>query len=69
MRLDGRHTIESIVETLRRISATNIDQNLWLFDFADKVTDDMNSAFSTDFGRKVMTLNEIRKNIGESKKI
>ena len=69
LRLDGRHTIESIVETLRRISATNIDQNLWLFDFADKVTDDMNSAFSTDFGKKVMTLNEIRKNIGESKKI
>ena len=68
MRLGGKYTIETIVETLRKISASNIDQNLWLFDFADEVTDSMNIVFGTDFGRKIMNLKEIKKNIGETKK-
>jgi len=36
-------------------------QNHWLFDFADEITDDMNTVFATDFGRKIMTLKEIKK--------
>ena len=68
LRLEHKYTIETITETLRKIEASNIDQNLWLFDFADEVTDAMNAAFDTDFGRKVMTFLEIKKNIGETKR-
>jgi transposase len=67
-RLGGRHTIANITETLRKVACSNIVQNHWLFDFADDVTDDMNAVFGTDFGRKIMTLKEIKKNLGEVKK-
>ena len=67
LRLGGKYTIAQIAETLRKVACSNIDQNLWLFDFANEATDDMNAAFGTDFGRKNITLQEIRKNLGESK--
>jgi transposase len=68
LRLNGKHTIACITEALRKVACSNIDQNHWLFDFANCVTDDMNSAFGTDFGRKIMTLQEIRKSLGKVKK-
>jgi hypothetical protein len=67
LRLDGKYTIAKIVETLRKVECSNIDQNLWLFDHSDDVTDDMNAAFGTDFGLKTMTLKNIRKNLGIAK--
>jgi transposase len=67
IRLGGKYTIAKITETLRNVSCSHIDQNHWLFDYADNVTDDMNAAFGTDFGRKVMTLKEIKKNLGSAK--
>jgi hypothetical protein len=68
LRLGGKYTIAKIVETLRKVECSNIDQNLWLFDHADDVTDDMNAAFGTDFGLKTMTLKNIRKNLGLAKR-
>ena len=67
LRLGAKYTIKKITETLRSVACSNIDQNHWLFDFADDVTDDINAAFGTDFGRKTMTLKEIKKNLGETK--
>ena len=61
LRLNGKHTIAKIAETLRNVACSNIDQNHWLFDFRNDVTDDMNAVFGTDFGRKIMTLKEIKK--------
>jgi transposase len=68
LRMDGKYTIAKIVETLRKVECSRIDQNLWLFDFADAVTDDMNAAFGTDFGLKQMTLGEIKKKLGLAKR-
>jgi len=68
MRLGGKYTIERITDTLRKVACSHIDQNIWLFDFVDEITDAMNKAFATDFGRKIMTLKEIKKFLGEAKK-
>ena len=68
LRLGGNYTIDKITETLRKVSCSKIDQNIWLFDFADDVTDAMNESFGTDFGKKVLTLKEIRTNLGAAKK-
>jgi transposase len=67
-RLGNKHTIAKITETLRKVECSRIDRNLWLFDFADEVTDEMNAVFGTDFGRKIMTLGEIRKQLGAAKR-
>jgi transposase len=68
LRLGGKYTIARITETLRNVECSNIDQNHWLFDFADEVTDDMNETFGTDFGKKIMTLKEIKKSLAAAKK-
>jgi transposase len=68
LRLGGRYPIAKIVETLRKVECSNIDQNLWLFDHTDEVTDEMNAVFGTDFGLKTMTLKNIRKNLGLAKR-
>jgi transposase len=67
IRLGGKYTIAKITETLRAVSCSHLDQNHWLFDYVDHVTDDMNATFGTDFGRKIMTLKEIKKNLGAVK--
>jgi len=66
-RLNGKYTIQKITDTLQKVACSNIDQNIWLFDHADEVTNDMNNAFGTDFGRKRMTLQEIKCNFSQSK--
>lgn len=68
LRMGGKYNIAKITETLRNVSCTNEDQNLWLFDFVNEVTDDFNEFFGTNFGIKRMTLKEIKKNFAETKK-
>jgi hypothetical protein len=34
----------------------------------DEVTDEMNALFGTDIGRKLMTLHEIKKSLGQVKR-
>jgi len=65
--LGNKYTIAKITETLRCVAGSNINQNLWLFDYASDVTDEINSVFNTDFGKKNMTLKEIKKNLGKTK--
>jgi len=61
IRLKHKYPIARIIETLRAASCSHLDENHWLFDYANDVTDDMNTAFNLNFGRKVMTLGEIKK--------
>jgi len=68
IRLGSKYTIARITETLRKVACSHIAQNLWLFNFADELTDHINTVFGTDFGRKAMTLGDIKKNLGQVKK-
>jgi transposase len=68
MRLGGKHTIEQITETLRNVACSHLNQNIWLFDYIDDITDYMNEVFGTNFGKKLMTLQEIKSNLGAVKK-
>lgn len=68
IKLGNKYTIAKIAETIRNIACSKLDQNLWLFDFTNEITDDMNTVFGTNFGKKIMTLGEIKKNLGEVKK-
>jgi transposase len=68
MKLGEKYTIAKITETLRKVECSHVDQNVWLFDYADEVTEAMNGVFGTDFGKKFMILKEIKKNLGDAKK-
>jgi transposase len=67
IRLDNKYPFSRIVETLRAVSCSHVDQNHFLFDYADEITDDINNVFDVDFGMKYMTLGKIKKNLGMSK--
>lgn len=67
LRLGGKYTIEKITETLEKVECSHIEQNLWLFDYVDEVTDDINRVFGIDFNKKVMELKKIKENIGKTK--
>ena len=67
MRLLGKYTIENITKTLQKVACSHIEQNIWLFDFVSEVTDDINMAFSTNFGSKTMTLSDIKSKFADMK--
>ncbi|MCL2149679.1 MAG: hypothetical protein FWH51_01940 [Dehalococcoidia bacterium] len=68
MELGRKYSIAKITEILRKVSCSHLDQNVWLFDYADKATEEMNAVFNTDFGKKCLALKQIKENIGDAKK-
>jgi transposase len=67
LKLKNKYTIDRITETLQQVACSNIDQNIWLFDYSDEVTQDIHDIFKIDFGKKVMNLSEIKKVVGDTK--
>jgi hypothetical protein len=68
LRLDGKYSIAGITDALRKVACSHLDQNIWLFDYANEVTDYIGKAFDVDLRRKVMTLGEITTSLGKAKK-
>lgn len=68
IRLKHKYPIQRIIETLRAVACSHADANHYLFDYADEITDDLNAEFNVGFGKKYMTLSEIKKNFGMVKK-
>ena len=68
LRIGKKYNIAKITETLRNINCSRVEQNLWLFNYRDDVTDLLNSVFGTDFGQKFMTQEKIKNNFSLSKK-
>ena len=68
IRLGNKYNVDKIIDTLRNVECSHIEQNYFLFDFANEITDDINSAFNTNIGKKIMTLGEIKENLALVKK-
>ena len=68
IRLGNKYNAEKIIDTLRQVECSHIEQNYYLFDFANETTDDINVVFDVGMGKKIMTLGEIKKNLGLVKK-
>ena len=68
-RLNGRHTIERITETMQKVACSHVSQNIWLFDYADDITEELKTVFDIDFSRRFMTLQEIKNNLAQTKNV
>lgn len=64
---DGKHSITKMIESLKKCTCTNADQNYYLFDYYDEVLADIGLATDVDFSTKIRTLQQIKKNISETK--
>ena len=67
-KLNGKYSITKIINSLKKCSCTNVDQNYYLFDYYDEVLHDIENATNIDFSTKIRTLQQIKKNISETKK-
>ena len=66
-RLGGRYTIERITETLERIACSHLKENIWLLDYSDSFTDELDAVFGTELGKKYLTLQDIKSSFAQSK--
>ena len=67
-RLDRKHSVSAIIESLNRCSCSLLEQNLYLFDYYDEILCALGKELGIDFSKKYRTVQEIKKIIGESKK-
>lgn len=63
-----KYSPEKIIECLNRISCSNEQDNLYLFDYRSKVSDAIGDALGIDFTRKRLRRGEIKNILAESKK-
>jgi transposase len=63
-----KYSPEKIIESLNRISCSNEQENLYLFDYRSKVSDAVGKALGIDFTRKRLRQGEIKNILAESKK-
>ncbi len=57
-----------IIECLNRISCSNEQDNLYLFDYRSEISDAIGNALGLDFTRKRLRLGEIKNILANSKK-
>ncbi|NMA26128.1 MAG: IS1634 family transposase [Clostridiales bacterium] len=66
--LEGKYSVTALLESLRKASCSHIQENYYLFDFFDGILSDVGNTFGIDFGKKCMTLGDIKKVLGTVKK-
>lgn len=66
-RMKGKHSITSILESLEKASCSHIQENYYLFDFYDDVLEDIKKEIGIDFGKKFLSLKEIKNILGSTK--
>jgi transposase len=64
-----RHSAAKLREAMNNISCSNESENLYLFDYRSDISDELGRAFGVDFTKTRLTRAEIKKNLGDAKKI
>ena len=67
-RLGYSYSVSSIIESLCEISCSRLEENWYVFDFANNVTETISDKLGIDLNRKYMRLGEIKKILGDTKK-
>jgi hypothetical protein len=62
------HSARAIADCLNKIECMNEHENMYLFGYRSKLSDELGKAFGVDFTRKRLYLAEIRKLLGSVKK-
>jgi len=68
-RLNRKHSIPVMLDSLARASCSHIKENYYLFDFYNEVLGDIGGLLDIDFSKKIMSLGDIKKILGETKKV
>jgi transposase len=67
-RLVRAYSISKIIESLSKMCGSRLEENWYVFDFADEITDIVREKLEIDLSRKYLRLGDIRKILGDTKK-
>lgn len=67
-KLKNKHSISKVIESLKKCTCSNLQQNYYFFDYYDAILKDLGETFSLDFSPKIRTLKEIKKILASAKK-
>jgi len=67
-KLNGKHSVGKILNSLNKASCSHIKENYYLFDYYDEVLEDINSKLNINLSRKYLSLKEIKKILADVKK-
>ena len=67
-RLKGKYSVTTMLESLKKASCSHIHENYYLFDYYSDVLAGIGFGLNIDFNKKVMSLGEIKKFLGQTKK-
>lgn len=65
--LDNKYPIPKIVESLNKASGTHLEQNWYVFDHADDITNAITEILGVDLSHKYLRLGDIKKILGATK--
>ncbi len=68
MKTGYEYSVSELMNSLNKISCTNEQENIYLFDFRNEVTDAIGKALGIDFTKKRMQLSQIKKILSQVKK-
>lgn len=66
--LNNKYPITRIVESLNKASGSSMEENWYLFDYADEITTEITKTLGVDLSHKYLRLGDIKKIIGATKK-
>lgn len=64
---NGKYSAKKILKCLNEIQCSNEEENIYLFNHRDEISDALGDAFEIDFTKKRLFLSEIKKVLGEVK--
>ncbi len=68
LQLDNKYSVAKIASSLNAMSVSFMGENLYVGDYADEITIDLKEKLGLDLDHKFLTLKEIRKIIGSTKR-
>lgn len=66
--LGNKYSIPRIVESLNKASGSRLEENWYVFDHADEITEAISAELKINLGRKYLKLGEIKNILGATKK-
>lgn len=69
MELNHKYSIGKMLDSLRKCECSHVQQNYYLFDYYDEVLSDIGSVVNIDFSKKIRTYAEMKKILGETKRV
>ena len=58
--VDHKYSTRKLIDAMKNISGTYVDKNYYMFDYCNKIVENLGKTIGIDFSKKFMTLGEIK---------